>query len=49
MFPLTPDEAFSESNPIPNNFETLEELWTWHKSLVEAEHAYEQQQSSDDE
>lgn len=49
MFPLTPDEAFSESNPIPNNFETLEELWRWHKSLVEAEHAYEQQQSSDDE
>lgn len=37
MFPLTVDEAFSESNPIPPDIETLEELWAWHKPLIEAE------------
>lgn len=35
--PMTPDEAFSESNPVPNNFKTMEELWDWHKPLLEAE------------
>ncbi|WKZ61357.1 MAG: hypothetical protein QY309_07675 [Cyclobacteriaceae bacterium] len=37
MFPLSEDEVFSESNPIPNDIATLEELWAWHKPLVEAE------------
>mgnify|MGYP000904602949 CR=1 FL=1 len=35
--PMTPSEAFSESNPVPSDFKTLEELWEWHKSLIEAE------------
>jgi len=37
ILPSTIDEAFSESNPVPSNFKTLEELWDWHKPLVEAE------------
>jgi hypothetical protein len=30
-------EAFSESNPIPDNIKSLEELWDWHKPLLQAE------------
>ncbi len=36
-FAMTEEEAFSESNPVPHDFKTLEELWDWHKPLVEAE------------
>ena len=36
-FPLNEDEAFSASNPVPNNFTTLEELQKWHIPLIEAE------------
>lgn len=35
--PLTPNEAFQDGNPIPDNFRTLEELWEWHAPLIEAE------------
>ncbi|NLM90456.1 MAG: hypothetical protein GX179_04610, partial [Candidatus Cloacimonetes bacterium] len=35
--PMTPSEAFSESNPVPSDFKTLEELWEWHKPLIEVE------------
>jgi len=35
--PSTPSEAFSESNPIPLNIKTLNELWDWHRPLIEAE------------
>jgi len=35
--PMTSSDAFSESNPVPSNFKTLEELWEWHKPLIEAE------------
>jgi len=42
--PLTPDEAFSASNPVPNNFKTMQELWDWHQELVEAEKKWEEQQ-----
>lgn len=37
MMPRTIDEAFRESNPIPQNFKTLQELWDWHTPLIEAE------------
>lgn len=33
----SPDEAFSESNPVPNDFKTLEEFWDWHQPLIDAE------------
>jgi hypothetical protein len=36
-FPLDEDEAFSASNPVPHDFKTLEELWDWHRPLIEAE------------
>lgn len=35
--PVTPNEAFRKSNPIPQDFTTLEELWDWYKPLIEAE------------
>ena len=35
--PMSPDEAFRKNNPVPRDFETLEELWEWHKPLIEAE------------
>ncbi len=35
--PLTPSEAFRQNNPVPKDFETLEELWEWHKPLIAAE------------
>jgi hypothetical protein len=37
--PITPSEMFRESNPIPQDLKTLDELWEWHKPLIEAEAA----------
>jgi len=35
--PLTPSETFRKNNPVPHNFSTLQELWDWHKPLIENE------------
>lgn len=40
--PMTSSEAFSENNPVPNDFKTLEELWEWHKPLIEAENEWKE-------
>lgn len=40
--PMTIDEAFSESNPVPNDIKTLVELWEWHRQLVEAENEWKE-------
>ena len=37
ILPMTISEAFRESNPVPQNFKTLDELWEWHEPLIEAE------------
>lgn len=37
FLPGTPDEAFQEANPVPQDFATLEEMWDWHRPLVDAE------------
>lgn len=37
IIPLTIDEAFSESNPVPSDFKTLQEMWEWFEPLIEAE------------
>lgn len=37
FLPATPEEAFQEPNPIPQRFNTLEDLWEWHKPLLDAE------------
>ena len=37
IIPMTIDEAFSASNPVPKDFKTLQELWDWFKPLIEAE------------
>lgn len=42
-FPRTPSEAFSESNPVPKDFKTLNELWDWHKPLIEAENIWKRE------
>jgi len=34
---MTIDEAFRSNNPVPQNFQTLEELWAWHQPLIDAE------------
>jgi len=38
FLPGTPDEAFQEANPLPQEFATLEDMWEWHRPLIEAEH-----------
>jgi hypothetical protein len=35
--PMTPSEAFQDGNPVPQNFKSLDELWEWHRPLIEAE------------
>ncbi len=35
--PNSPSEAFRHSNPIPQDFKTLDEFWKWHEPLIEAE------------
>ncbi len=37
FLPLMVDEALQETNPIPERFKTLEDMWEWHRSLIEAE------------
>jgi hypothetical protein len=44
MLPRTIGEAFRESNPIPQDFKTLEELWDWHLPLIEAENEWKMKQ-----
>jgi len=38
--PLTPNEMFQEGNKVPDNFQTLEEMWEWHLPLLEAEEVF---------
>lgn len=35
--PQSPREAFAEANPIPQNFQTLDEMFDWFKPLIDAE------------
>ena len=46
--PNTPSEAFSDSNPIPHDLKTLEELWAWHKPLVEAENEWKKEHEKEE-
>ena len=45
IMPMTIDEAFSESNPVPKDIKTMKELWDWHKPLIEAENEWKLQNS----
>lgn len=38
--PMTPSDAFQDGNRIPDNFNSLEELWKWHEPLIEAERKF---------
>lgn len=40
FFPSSPEEAFQEPNPIPVQFKTMEDLWEWHRPLIEAERSF---------
>jgi len=33
----SPSQALSRSNPVPSDFVTLQQLWDWHRPLIEAE------------
>jgi len=46
--PLTPSQAFRSNNPVPQNFKTLEELWEWHKPLIEAENRKKDEYKNND-
>ncbi len=41
--PMTIDEAFSKSNPVSSDIKTLQELWDWHKPLVDAENEWKKE------
>ncbi len=43
--PMTPSMAFRSNNPVPNDFKTLEELWDWHRPLIEAEKRKEEEKN----
>lgn len=38
--PMSPNDAFQDGNQIPDNFNSLEQLWDWHKPLIEAEERF---------
>ncbi len=38
--PLSPNEIFQDGNKVPDNFKHLEELWEWHRPLIEAENKF---------
>lgn len=35
--PMSPKEAFRSNNPVPQDIKTLEELWEWHRPIIDAE------------
>lgn len=35
--PESPAQSFRKSNPVPQNFKTLDEMWAWYKPLIDAE------------
>jgi hypothetical protein len=35
--PRKPSDSFQDGNKIPENFDSLEQLWEWHKPLIDAE------------
>jgi hypothetical protein len=47
--PNSPSEAFSASNPVPNDLKTMDELWEWHKPLIDAENEWKEKNTNDDE
>jgi hypothetical protein len=38
--PFTPDDAFQDGDLVPDNFQTLDEMWEWYKPLVAAEEKF---------
>ncbi len=39
--PITPEESFVESNPVPQDFQTIEEMWDWYQPLIDKEKSIE--------
>jgi hypothetical protein len=35
--PTTPEEAFQDPNPVPEQFDTLRQMWEWYRPLIDAE------------
>lgn len=38
---FTPEESFVESNPVPQDFQTIEEMWDWYQPLIDKEKSIE--------
>lgn len=38
--PTTPEEAFADSNPVPKDFQSFEEMWDWFQPLIDKEKSY---------
>lgn len=34
---MTPEEAFADENPVPSDFNTLQEMWNWYQPLIDRE------------
>ncbi|MEO7214920.1 hypothetical protein [Mucilaginibacter sp.] len=38
--PFSPSDAFQDGNRVPDNFQTLDEMWDWYKPIVAAEEKF---------
>lgn len=46
--PTNIEEAFMESNPVPKDFKTLQEMWDWFKPLIDAENEWKAKQPKEE-
>jgi hypothetical protein len=42
------EEAFMESNPVSQDFKTLEEMWAWLKPLIDVEEEWKSKQAKEE-
>jgi len=35
--PMTVEESFVDATPVPDDFQTFEEMWDWYQPLIDAE------------
>jgi len=45
--PATPEEAFQEPNPVSEQFQTLKEMWEWHRPLIAAEAKFQTREATE--
>lgn len=47
--PESPEQMFMESNKVPQDFKTLEEMWEWFKPLIDAENEWKAKHPKEEE